>query len=152
MIDHTLQERAKDVLSWLAVPNNVLLQPVRRQRIQPRISGLGDGVPGRPHLVERRRAGGCAIGKQLVNLRQWQLTLRVEQKISLLCLCQVPDVPTDAVHRQELFAGVSILQALECAPEFVTRKAQLEYQWVRHSLVPFSETLRRLTKCLDLSA
>ena len=45
---------------------------------------------------------------------------------------QMPDVPTDAIHRQDALARVVIRNSLDCAQEFTACKTQLAYKRVVH--------------------
>src|SRR5262245_24755787 len=94
-------------------------------------------MPGLPHAVERRRAGGGAIGEQLVDLWQKHLILPAPQPVTLLLPGQVADIPADAIHWREASTCVGVAQPFECAPEFAARKAQLQHEWMRHGSCSF---------------
>lgn len=132
VIDSALQHVPVDAGDGLALDDRMRLQCGGRQRVEPRVGCGRDRLPCREHLLERRRAGWRAVGKFLLDLREEDSSLPEAEEVTLFLPRQMTDVPTDAIHRQEAFAGVVITDAFDRAHEFTAGKAELGDERVGH--------------------
>ena len=115
MIDYPLKKVSINVGDLFTITGRMLSQFGGGERVEPGVSGGCDRMPGRQHLCERRRAGWSAICKIPVDFPQKHFTLSKVKEVSLLLPRQMPDVPTDAIHGQDAFAGVVIAHAFDRA-------------------------------------
>jgi hypothetical protein len=58
-----------------------------------------------------------------LDIRQEHLSLSIIQEVALLLPGQVPDVPADAVHRQEAFTGILLPDTVDRAQELTAGEA-----------------------------
>src|SRR5215467_8608402 len=85
VVDRALEQVSEvEVEWWVAYLHRRLLQCGGSERIQPGIGGLGNRVPGRPDVIERRSAGWGARGIERVDLGQRHLSLAAPKPVALL--------------------------------------------------------------------
>src|SRR6185503_14083676 len=122
MIDYPLKKVSINVGDLFTVASRMFLQSGGSERVEPGISGGCDRMPRGQHLIKRRRAGWSTICKAPVDFPQKHLTVPKVQEVSLLLPRQVPNVPADAIHGQDAFAGILIPHAFDCAQELTACK------------------------------
>jgi hypothetical protein len=133
MIDRALEQVPEvEVEWWVTYLHSRLLQCCGGDRIQPWIGSLGNCAPGCPDFIERRSAGWGTRGIEHVDLRQGHLSLAASKPLALLLAGEMPNAPTDAVHRQDATARLFIAETNECALELAACKAQLQNKRMGH--------------------
>ena len=138
MVDGALDQIPIDARNRFAIGDWMPLHFGGCQRIQPRVRRGSDRLPHGQYFLEWGCTCRRAVGKSLFDVGEKNLSQPEAEEISLFLPCQVPDVPADAVHRKEAFAGVFVCDAFYPAHEFAAGEAELVDERVGHGEVPFA--------------
>ena len=107
------QQHSADALSkGLALPFEVGLQDLGRDRVQIPVRAARDGAPYIPHLFERRRAGRRSPTNELAQAGRQHLPLGPKHPVCVLLVGQMAHDPTDAVHRLQPKTAVLLRNAV----------------------------------------